>query len=87
MAVRLAAESAAGVLVVGFNRRYAPLATRMRDELGGAPMLVHCRVNAGRLPRSHWMHDPAVGGGRIVGEVCHFVDIVTFLAGGAPGRA
>jgi predicted dehydrogenase/threonine dehydrogenase-like Zn-dependent dehydrogenase len=83
-AVRAAATSAAGVLVVGFNRRYAPLATRMRDELGGAPALVHCRVNAGRLPRSHWTHDPLVGGGRIVGEVCHFVDLVTFLAGGTP---
>jgi predicted dehydrogenase len=83
-AVRAAAERAPGILMVGFNRRHAPLATRMRDELGGVPMLVHYRVNAGRLPRSHWTHDPAVGGGRIVGEVCHFVDFAAFLAGGPP---
>ena len=42
------------------------------------------RVNAGRLPRSHWTHDPEVGGGRIVGEVCHFVDFASFLAGAPP---
>jgi predicted dehydrogenase len=83
-AVRTAAEGASGILMVGFNRRHAPLAARLRDELGGAPMLVHYRINAGRLPRSHWTHDPAVGGGRIVGEVCHFVDFAAFLAGGHP---
>jgi predicted dehydrogenase len=42
------------------------------------------RVNAGRLPRSHWTHDPDVGGGRIVGEACHFVDTCAFLAGAPP---
>jgi len=83
-AVQAAAERTDRVLMVGFNRRHAPLAIPMRDELGGAPMLVHYRVNAGRLPRSHWTHDPLVGGGRIVGEMCHFVDFATFLAGGAP---
>ena len=83
-AVQAAAERTDRVLMVGFNRRHAPLAIRMRDELGGAPMLVHYRVNAGRLPRSHWTHDPLVGGGRIVGEMCHFVDFATFLAGGGP---
>jgi len=75
----------AGTLMVGFNRRYAPLAVRLRDELcGRGPLLVHYRVNAGRIPRSHWVHDPQVGGGRIVGELCHFVDFASFLTDGQP---
>jgi predicted dehydrogenase len=78
-----AGSNGAGILMVGFNRRYAPLAQRLRDELcGRGPLLIHYRVNAGRLPRSHWVHDPKAGGGRIVGELCHFVDFVTFLADG-----
>lgn len=80
-----AASDGAGTLMVGFNRRYAPLAGSLRDELcGRGPLLVHYRVNAGRLPRSHWAHDPAIGGGRIVGELCHFVDFASFLAAGTP---
>lgn len=75
----------AGVLMVGFNRRFAPLAEQLRDELAGhGPLLAHLRVNAGRLPASHWLHDPAVGGGRIVGEMCHFVDFAAYLCGGVP---
>jgi predicted dehydrogenase len=73
------------VLMVGFNRRFAPLAVRMREALGDrGPLMVAYRVNAGRLPRAHWTHDPEAGGGRIVGEVCHFVDFAGFLCGGAP---
>lgn len=79
------AASSAGLLMVGFNRRFAPLALRLKEAMGGrGPMVVSYRVNAGRLPRSHWTHDPAVGGGRIVGEVCHFVDFVSFLCGSLP---
>jgi predicted dehydrogenase/threonine dehydrogenase-like Zn-dependent dehydrogenase len=78
-----AGSDGAGILMVGFNRPHAPLAQRLRDELcGRGPLLVHYRINAGRLPRSHWIHDPRAGGGRIVGELCHFVDFVTFLADG-----
>jgi polar amino acid transport system substrate-binding protein len=80
-----AGSDGAGTLMVGFNRRYAPLAGRLRDELSGrGPLLVHYRVSAGRIPRSHWVHDPEIGGGRIVGELCHFVDFASFLADGAP---
>jgi predicted dehydrogenase/threonine dehydrogenase-like Zn-dependent dehydrogenase len=80
-----AAEASSGVLVVGFNRRFAPLARRLRAELGGrGPLIVTYRVNAGRLARNHWTHDPDVGGGRIVGEVCHFVDFAMFLTGAVP---
>ncbi len=57
--VAAAAAEAPGVLVVGFNRRFAPLAVRMRDALGGrGPLLMTYRVNAGRLPRTHWTRDP-----------------------------
>jgi predicted dehydrogenase/threonine dehydrogenase-like Zn-dependent dehydrogenase len=84
-AVEAAAAESDRVLMVGFNRRYAPLAIDMRSALGGGgPLVVTYRVAAGRLPASHWTHDPDVGGGRIVGEVCHFVDFLAFLAGAAP---
>jgi predicted dehydrogenase/threonine dehydrogenase-like Zn-dependent dehydrogenase len=84
MVERAAAESS-GCLQVGFNRRFAPLLQKMRDALGGrGPLVVTYRVNAGRLPRSHWTHDPELGGGRIVGEACHFVDAASYLAGGPP---
>ena len=81
-AVERAAADSPGILMVGFNRRFAPLAQQLRDALcGRGPLVVSYRVNAGRLPRSHWTHDPDQGGGRIVGEVCHFVDFVDFLCG------
>jgi predicted dehydrogenase len=68
--------------MVGFNRRFAPAGVAARGALLGreAPLLVHYRVNAGPLPRGHWLLDPAQGG-RIVGEACHFVDFVLFLTG------
>jgi predicted dehydrogenase len=47
-------------------------------------MYIHYRINAGAIPLSHWTHDPEVGGGRIIGEGCHFVDFITFLVGAAP---
>jgi predicted dehydrogenase/threonine dehydrogenase-like Zn-dependent dehydrogenase len=80
-----AAEDSPGILMVGFNRRFAPLAVRLREALAErGPLVMTCRVNAGRLPAGHWTHDSDVGGGRIVGEACHFVDLLTFLAGGLP---
>jgi predicted dehydrogenase len=48
------------------------------------PLVAHYRVNAGTLPPSHWLHDPDQGGGRIVGEACHFIDFLTFLVGDNP---
>ncbi|HEX5136473.1 MAG TPA: bi-domain-containing oxidoreductase [Planctomycetota bacterium] len=81
-AVRAAAAEAPGRLMVGFNRRFAPAAAAARQALAGrtAPLLVHYRINAGPLPRGHWLLDPAQGG-RLVGEACHFVDFVLFLTG------
>ena len=69
-------------LTVGFNRRFAPLAQQMKDfqYASGQPKMMYYRVNAGALPASHWLHDPQRGGGRILGEGCHFIDFLTFLA-------
>jgi predicted dehydrogenase/threonine dehydrogenase-like Zn-dependent dehydrogenase len=74
------------LLTVGFNRRFAPLAQSLsafflhRTE----PMHAHYRVNAGAIPLNHWTQDPNIGGGRIIGEGCHFVDFIAFLVGAAP---
>ncbi len=72
------------VLLVGFNRRFSPMARAVRDAIGPrGPAMMTYRVNAGRLPMGHWVLDPQVGGGRIVGEGCHFVDLLSFLTGDA----
>jgi predicted dehydrogenase/threonine dehydrogenase-like Zn-dependent dehydrogenase len=81
--------SAAGAgqrLMVGFNRRFAPMVQRMKAFLAEIeePLALHYRVNAGYLPPDHWVNDAEQGGGRICGEVCHFVDLLAFLAGAAP---
>ncbi|WKZ48293.1 MAG: bi-domain-containing oxidoreductase [Anaerolineales bacterium] len=75
-----------GLLAVGFNRRFAPLAQSLKSQVSSfkSPLHVHYRVNAGFLPPNHWNHDPNIGGGRIIGEACHFVDFVTFLVGASP---
>ena len=74
------------ILTVGFNRRFAPLARSLERFFAGRsePLYMHYRVNAGPIPLNHWTQDPQVGGGRIIGEGCHFVDFLTFLAGAAP---
>lgn len=74
------------LLMTGFNRRFAPLAQLLHSSLitRHEPLFVHYRVNAGYIPLNHWTHDPAQGGGRIVGEGCHFVDFITFLVGQVP---
>ncbi len=77
------------LLMVGYNRRFAPLSVRLRAFAAGMgePLLVHYRVNAGHIPAEHWVHDPEVGGGRVIGEVCHFIDYLIFLSGSLPARA
>ncbi|HWP36365.1 MAG TPA: bi-domain-containing oxidoreductase [Gemmatimonadales bacterium] len=76
-----AARASDRVLFVGYNRRFAPLVGMLKEALGkrsGAVAITY-RVNAGPLSASHWTRDPRVGGGRIVGEACHFVDLLQFL--------
>jgi predicted dehydrogenase len=84
--VAAALEGETPLLAVGFNRRFAPLAVRLHDFLSGRsePLAAHYRVNAGYIPPTHWLHDPEQGGGRIIGEGCHFVDFLTFLVGAPP---
>ncbi len=71
-------------LMVGFNRRYAPMSVKLREfmrrDVHRAPMYAHYRVNAGFLPPNHWTQD-ASEGGRMLGEVCHFLDYLTFVCG------
>ncbi len=81
-------EASGRMLMVGFNRRFAPLAVRMKAFLEKVhePLMLHYRINAGYLPAEHWLHDPDQGGGRIIGEACHFIDFLTFLIGEPPSR-
>jgi polar amino acid transport system substrate-binding protein len=81
-----AATSASGQLMVGFNRRFSPLGKQAKEFFEGrtTPLTVLYRVNAGRIPKTHWMQNAEEGGGRIIGEVCHFVDLMQFLAGAPP---
>ena len=73
-------------LMVGFNRRFAAFAKSLKAffENRSEPLSIYYRVNAGFLPLSHWLHDPLTGGGRLVGEGCHFIDFLCFLTGQAP---
>lgn len=74
------------LLMVGFNRRFAPLAVQLKAVVDQRhePLYAHYRVNANVLPADHWLVDPEIGGGRIIGEGCHFIDFLTFLVGENP---
>jgi predicted dehydrogenase len=79
-------SASAPALMVGFNRRFAPMAVDLKKFLAQIhePLSMHYRVNAGYIPADHWVNDPNQGGGRILGEVCHFVDFLCFLSGASP---
>lgn len=89
-AVLQSAATSEGRLMVGFNRRFAPHARaareffRGRDE--GTPLSISYRVNAGHIPRTSWIQDAQQGGGRIIGEVCHFIDLMHYLTGSLATR-
>jgi polar amino acid transport system substrate-binding protein len=86
--VLTAAEQSPGHLMVGFNRRFSPLAPKARELFAdrATPLSINYRVNAGRAPRGHWAIDPKEGGGRIIGEVCHFIDFIHFITGSLTTR-
>lgn len=75
-------KGAAGHLMVGFNRRFAPQVQKMKELLKPVkePKSFILTMNAGEIPADHWTQDNAVGGGRIIGEACHFIDLMRFLA-------
>ena len=76
-------QSPSPLLMVGFNRRFAPHVTKMKQLLDRMPQPKSfiMTVNAGEVPPDHWTQDPQIGGGRIIGEGCHFIDLLRFLVG------
>ena len=75
------AAPAGTTLTVGFNRRFSPFAVKMKSLLGDGQMNIVATMNAGFIPKEIWVHDMEIGGGRIVGEACHFIDLCSYLAG------
>jgi predicted dehydrogenase/threonine dehydrogenase-like Zn-dependent dehydrogenase len=76
------------LLMVGFNRRFAPVCVEIKKEFGNAeePFVINIRVNAGFIPKDHWTQIPNVGAGRIIGEMCHFIDLMQFFTNSEPVR-
>jgi predicted dehydrogenase/threonine dehydrogenase-like Zn-dependent dehydrogenase len=79
-------ESGKSQLMVGFNRRFSPVAVKIKEEFlnNGEPKVVNIRVNAGFIPKDHWTQNPNLGGGRIIGEMCHFIDLMQFFTDSKP---
>jgi predicted dehydrogenase/threonine dehydrogenase-like Zn-dependent dehydrogenase len=77
-------EHPSAMLMVGFNRRFSPHTQRIKTLLAGrsGPLCMNMTVNAGEIPPDHWTQDPERGGGRIIGEACHFIDLLSYLAAG-----
>jgi len=73
-------------VMVGFNRRFSPLTAKLKKALGNNPMTMLYRVNAGAIPGDNWIQDLEIGGGRVLGEVCHFIDFLTYLNGSLPNK-
>ena len=97
MQIEAAARTTPRILMVGFNRRFSRHARAIRDAFNGCgPLMMQYRVNAGSLTPGHWVNDPVVGGGRVIGEAGHFVDLMSYLTcdagilsiqGGSPSRS
>lgn len=79
----LSSKGSVPMLMIGFNRRFAPQVRKMKDLLDAVkePKVFIMTVNAGAIPAEHWTQDPGIGGGRIIGEGCHFIDLLRFLTG------
>ena len=72
------------LMMVGYNRRFSPLAAKIKEKMPDGPAAMTYRINAGAIPSGSWIQDVEFGGGRIIGEVCHFVDFLIFMAGALP---
>ena len=79
----LCVEKNKGVMI-GFNRRFSPSAQEIKKKIGSGKMSMIYRINAGYIPKSSWIQDLAIGGGRVIGEVCHFIDLMTYMCGSLP---
>lgn len=77
----ISAYDGSQLLMVGFNRRFAPVAQQVKDFFNKrrTPLVMTYRVNAGYIPEDHWVHDPEIGGGRLLGEGCHFIDFLHYM--------
>jgi predicted dehydrogenase/threonine dehydrogenase-like Zn-dependent dehydrogenase len=73
-------------LMVGFNRRFSPLSIKIKEAFqnNDEPKVVHIRVNAGFISKDHWIQNPQIGGGRIIGEMCHFIDLMQYFTDARP---
>lgn len=80
---QLCAEKNCGIMV-GFNRRFSPFAKIIKDKIGSGRMTMIYRINSKAIPIDSWIQDKEVGGGRIIGEMCHFIDFMTFICGSVP---
>jgi len=76
------------MLMVGFNRRFSKASSLIREDLKAlsGPVIMNFRINSGSIPGEHWSQNPDIGGGRIIGEVCHFIDLMLYLTGSKPKR-
>jgi predicted dehydrogenase/threonine dehydrogenase-like Zn-dependent dehydrogenase len=79
--IQEAYSRSAGTLMIGFNRRFSPHIRKIKSFVGDAPMNIVATMNAGDIPPDVWVHDMLIGGGRIIGEACHYLDIIVFLSG------
>ena len=84
--VEKAYKRSEGKLMVGFNRRFANVSQKIKKAFGGVtePIVVNIRVNAGFIPKDHWTQNPSIGGGRIIGEMCHFIDLMQYFTESMP---
>ncbi|MBA3986570.1 MAG: Gfo/Idh/MocA family oxidoreductase [Flavobacteriales bacterium] len=85
-AVKKAYDEGNSKLMVGFNRRFSPVVVKIKEEFknNGEPKVINIRVNAGFIPKDHWTQSPNLGGGRIIGEMCHFIDLMQFFTDAKP---
>ena len=83
-----AQKNCSGLLMVGFNRRFATISQEIKNEFKDLhePLVMNIRVNAGFIPKDHWVQQKDIGGGRIVGEICHFIDLMQFFTDAEPIR-
>ena len=84
--IKVKSEYPEQLMMVGFNRRFAPVCLAIRQEFKNMsePMVINIRVNAGLIPKEHWIQNPEIGGGRIIGEMCHFIDLMQYFTDSEP---
>jgi predicted dehydrogenase len=79
-------ENYGGSLMIGFNRRFSPIAVELKQQFEetSEPLIMNYRINAGFIAKEHWTQNENIGGGRIIGEICHFIDLMQFFTGSLP---